>query len=140
MTARQMAVRLTALSALAISILGCEQKEGDFFITGVDGGTGFSVIVQSGFDHPSGQQSFVCARVSTNPAQPNANFEAEVSGPAVDGDGRITGSLDGNGTRRFQVLIQNTGTYTVEVTVTSNGHVEESESQINVTGSGGSCP
>lgn len=144
MKARRSGVRGAILVALVIGLPGCDQKKGEFFIpTSLLGGetsTEFSVVVSGGFDHPSGGQSFVCVRVTTSPAQPGATYQATVTGPAVDGDGHASGSLDASGTGRFQVLITDIGNYTVAVVVTSGGRTEEASTPVNVTGSGGSCP
>lgn len=107
----------------------------------------FTVSLTTGWTHPTGQNTSVeCKLIVTTPAQPNATFTVNATGPTEGGPSgvltpTVTGMLNEFGQAAFQVGINRTGTYSNVVTVISSGGVVRIASAlIEVTGAQNTCP
>ena len=102
----------------------------------------FTVALQTGWNHPQGAtESEECKVIITDPAQSEADFRVQITGPGVVPGQNISGRLDARGRGSFRVRINQVGSYTNVVTVTSRtGFVSSATAIVTVTGANNTCP
>jgi hypothetical protein len=104
--------------------------------------TTFTVmLVNFSWEHTMpGVESVECGIIQTSPAQPNASWMANVTGPGVISGQTFGGSLNTNGQAELRARINQFGTYTNQVTVNSNGVQMTASGSVNVLSSNNTCP
>jgi hypothetical protein len=84
--------------------------------------------------------SNTCAGFSTNPLKPGASWTATWTGPGIVGSNTRSGTLDASGMAVDRQPVDQPGTYSLNLSVTSGGFTANGTGSIDVTSAQGTCP
>jgi hypothetical protein len=113
----------------------------------------FTIALVTSYVHVGPGVSFACVRI-TGMADPfvrgsenvtleniaGAAWSVQWSGPGTTGSTQRTGTLDAQSTALDRQQINQFGTYTANVSVTSNGVTKQASGTVSVGGTQGTCP
>lgn len=92
------------------------------------------------YRHISAGSSETCTGITTSPAQPGASWTATWTGTGTVGVTQRTGILDASGTAFDRQPVNQLGTFTVNVSVTSGGATRSATGSVTVQAAAGTCP
>ena len=118
-------------SSLSVTVFATTLALANFVCTRI---IAFTIAVTMSYRH-LGETSEACAAIATSPAQPNAAYQGQISGPGVVGSGQLSGTLSPAGTATARFSINQFGPYAGVINVGA----QSASFSINVVSTAGSC-